>query len=340
MQRRARVGPRVSASCSFSIHNQRKRTERSGAGQAPADAGLVPVSSLRPSRARRGAIACAIAVGALAAGLGSAPGALAASGGAGLIGPGTPKGIVDAPAHAAVFTRTLRVGNRGTDVKTLQGWLSDVGFSVPQTGYFGSMTRTAVLGFQSSNALSPATGTVGRKTASVLLAAVNHGARAGGSAQVSAGAAGSLVFPLQPLSKVLAPSSWTLDQGIDIGTVGNACGSQVTEVAAADGTIVQEGISGFGSDAPILKVSDGPYAGRYIYYGHAEPALVQVGATVTAGQPIAELGCGQVGISSAPHIEFGISAPGDTTPCCPGYQETSPALLPVVKAAYVAAGGR
>jgi murein DD-endopeptidase MepM/ murein hydrolase activator NlpD len=226
-------------------------------------------------------------------------------------------------------------------VRTLQACLGDVGFSVPQTGYFGSMTRGAVVGFQNSSALQPASGTVGRRTAQALMAAVNQAAQSGGlgASPLSAAGSGSLVFPMQPLSKVLPPSAWSLDQGIDIGTVNNACGSQVTEVAAADGTIVQEGISGFGPDAPILKVSDGPYAGRYIYYGHAQPALVPVGATVTAGQPIAEVGCGTVGISSAPHIEFGISAPGDTTPCCPGYQETSPALLPVLKAAYTAAGG-
>jgi peptidoglycan hydrolase-like protein with peptidoglycan-binding domain len=266
-------------------------------------------------------------------------GASAFSGGSGLVTPKDPSGIVSADASTAVFTRTLRQGQRGADVKTLQTWLTDVGYFVPETGYFGSMTASAVGGFQRANQLSPASGAVGRKTAASLLAAVKNaavGARVlanTGASPFSGSSTGALAFPLRPLSRVLGPSDWSLDQGIDIGTVNNACGPQVTEVAMTSGTIVQEGIDGFGPSAPVIKVDSGVYQGRYIYYGHAAPALVPVGTHVTAGEPIAEVGCGDVGISSGPHIEIGISDVGGP-PCCPGYQETSPAWYQVVLELY------
>jgi peptidoglycan hydrolase-like protein with peptidoglycan-binding domain len=269
--------------------------------------------------------------------------AVAASGGAALVAPKTPRGLVRAKNAAPVFTRTLRMGNSGEDVRTLQTWLTDVGYGVAADGYFGPHTKAAVKQFQTAKHLKPPSGTVGRRTASTLLSAVRAAANDGGvvtpapAPTTAAPTSGSLVFPLQPRSRVLPPRYWTLDQGIDIGMAGNACGSQATEVAMASGTIVQEGISGFGPYAPIIKVDSGPYAGRYIYYGHAAPALVPVGTHVAAGQPIAEVGCGIVGISDAPHLEIGIGAVGGP-PCCPGYQETAPAWYQVVLGLYQNSG--
>ena len=267
--------------------------------------------------------------------LGAAGTAAAAStgmvGGAGLVGSGNPTGIVD-PGAKAVFGRTLRMGCHGNDVTTLQTWLSDVGYAVPVTGRFDAVTKLAVKRFQVARRLAPASGTVGNRTSATLLAAVQNVTKTT-AVPVSTGGPTGLVFPLKPLSRVLPPTDWTLDQGIDIGTVNNACGPQVTEVAMAPGTIVQEGIDGFGPAAPVLKVSSGTYKGRYIYYGHALPALVPVGTVVSPGEPIAQVGCGDVGLSSAPHVEIGISAPGGP-PCCPGYQETSPAWYQVVLGLY------
>jgi murein DD-endopeptidase MepM/ murein hydrolase activator NlpD len=277
--------------------------------------------------------------------------AWASTGGVGMVPQHQTNGIVRASSASSVFTRKLRRGERGADVKTLQTWLTDIGYGVPATGYFGSMTLAAVKSFQIRKGFLPATGVVGARTALAVLTTVKQLAKGGGlqlqaggalpaSGSSSAGGsapASGLVFPLKPLSEVLPPSDWSLDQGIDIGTPNNACGSKVIEVAMASGTIVKEGIDGFGPYAPIIKVDSGAYAGRYIYYGHAAPALVPVGAHVSPGQPIAEVGCGQVGISDAPHLEIGISAPGGP-PCCPSYQETSPAWYQVVLELYRHAG--
>ena len=116
---------------------------------------------------RRGARRTSIAVGlAVATAFSCAPNAFAGSGGAGL------GNASSATAVHAVFARTLRMGQNGSDVQQLQTWLSQLGYAVAVTSHFGSETKTAVRQFQRSHHLSPASGSVGNKTASVIQAAV------------------------------------------------------------------------------------------------------------------------------------------------------------------------
>jgi len=70
---------------------------------------------------------------------------------------------------ATSFSRDLTVGSKGADVTALQQVLASKGFlTVAPTGYFGSMTKAAVVAWQKSAGITPASGYVGPKSRAAL----------------------------------------------------------------------------------------------------------------------------------------------------------------------------
>lgn len=132
-------------------------------------------------------------------------------------------------------------------------------------------------------------------------------------------------FPM-PKADVSPPATWTLDDGVDVAAPGGT-----PELAVCSGVIVQHGIGGFGPSAPVLHC-DSPLAGYdYVYYGHAGPGnWTPIGAHVSQGQIISQVGYGIVGISSGPHLEIGF-ADSSGAPIGPS---TAPAMMSLLRAAY------
>ena len=65
------------------------------------------------------------------------------------------------------------------------------------------------------------------------------------------------VFPLYPVARAAGVRSWTLDAGVDLGGAADQCGVRLLELAVASGTVVHEGLDGFGAEAPVLLFPKG-----------------------------------------------------------------------------------
>lgn len=79
------------------------------------------------------------------------------------------KGLIGSAETKPSFTRTLRRGDSGDDVKALQLLLNDLGYELELDGTYGRMTKDAVRDFQKKNKLK-ADGNFGPETAEKLLA--------------------------------------------------------------------------------------------------------------------------------------------------------------------------
>lgn len=96
------------------------------------------------------------------------------------------------------------------------------------------------------------------------------------------------------------------DDGVDIENAPD--GTAVYSITPGVVTAVASNPSGFGPNYPVILVTAGPLAGRYIYYGHVAASLVTAGQHVVAGQPIAVMGhTGDAASLGHGHIEIGFA---------------------------------
>jgi murein DD-endopeptidase MepM/ murein hydrolase activator NlpD len=145
------------------------------------------------------------------------------------------------------------------------------------------------------------------------------------SGPIQRSSSGSFTFPM-PKGDVSPPATWSLDDGVDISAPGGT-----PELAVCSGTVVLHGIGGFGPSAPVLHC-DSPLAGYdYVYYGHAGPGnWTPVGTHVSQGQVISEVGYGDVGISTGPHLEIGFADSGGS----PVGPSSAPQMMSLLRSAY------
>jgi murein DD-endopeptidase MepM/ murein hydrolase activator NlpD len=163
----------------------------------------------------------------------------------------------------------------------------------------GLLAAAAANGSQS--APSPAPGAAPAATAAATspagTATATAPATTAAARSLAAARSASLGLPL-PLRYLRGGS---VDQGVDYTAPGGT-----PLYAMGPGVIIAEGgIAGFGPNTPVLLITAGPLAGRTVYYGHAGPNVVRVGALVVAGQQIGVVGSGIVGLSTGPHLEVG-----------------------------------
>lgn len=190
-------------------------------------------------------------------------------------------------------------------VRDWQTLLAGLGFAAPISGQWDRPTVAAIKAYQQIAAI-PATGVVDDTTRTTMLtpfAPPLPPALLASSLAVPGGVVGpggaAAPLPIQYLK------GGSVDQGVDYAAPGGT-----PLFAMGSGTIIQEGISGFGPNAPVLQITSGPLAGRTVYYGHAGPDLVPVGAHVVQGQQISIVGYGIVGVSTGPHLEIGFAPLG------------------------------
>ncbi|MGA1668894.1 MAG: peptidoglycan DD-metalloendopeptidase family protein [Candidatus Nanopelagicales bacterium] len=229
-----------------------------------------------------------------------AVGALAAMPVASQAAPAKPR----TPAFAAGAPE-LSTGSKGEPVRVLQRALD-----IEVTGYFGPVTRIAVVKLQQANDLEP-TGVVGAETWAVLGRAIAREAAAAdetfGDVQVD-----GRYCPAVDFRNGDGLGAGRNHQGFDL------LGTRGTPIYAVDaGRVTRSGFQGNG--ALILDITD--KKGSMWFYGHFDKIFVGRGDTVKAGQLIGTMG--DTGSPGAVHLHIELRPRGWSGPA----QDARPVVL-------------
>ena len=244
-----------------------------------------------------------------------------------------------APAAMARFgERTLRMGDRGPSVRTLQSSLTTLGFRTPVVGQFGRQTKVNLKAWERKNQLRP-NGVLSRAEAKTMTAQVTD-AKGGGpggpdddeatgyggtddqAARGDGGATGQqpAPAPVQPGEVGLVfPVRGSYDfggSGAQFGADRGGRSHKGQDVFAKCGTPLQavEGgkvvYAGFQSAAGNYIVIKGDGTKRdYVYMHLQSPADLKTGATVATAALIGAVG--ETGNAQGCHVHFEVwTAPG------------------------------
>jgi murein DD-endopeptidase MepM/ murein hydrolase activator NlpD len=208
------------------------------------------------------------------------------------------------PAYA-VAAPELRTGSKGEAVKVLQRALD-----VQVTGYFGPVTRIAVIKLQQANDLQPS-GSVEAETWTVLGRAVAREATIAdenfGDVQVD-----GRYCPAVDFRNGDGMGAGRNHMGFDL------LGTRGSPIYAVDaGRVTRSGFQGNGS--LILDITD--KKGSMWFYGHFDKIFVGLGDTVKAGQLIGTMG--DTGSPGAVHLHIELRPWGWSGPA----QDARPIIL-------------
>jgi len=197
----------------------------------------------------------------------------------------------------STVTRTLKYGMQGNDVKELQNALAKLGyFNTTPTGYFGSITRDAVIKFQKANNLTPdgIVGPLTQKTIQGLLAGKDQQASqptdspkiqypSGFSRNMKKGDTGDDVKLLQTLLKEIGYYTKDITGTYDDNTLNAVMDFQKYYSLAVDG------IAGINTITKVIEINNQVKAVKGFYvqgkggYGHGV-GMTQFGAKGMAEQ--------------------------------------------------------